>query len=67
MERYRITTHKESGITNDPNDWCDEVGNLQYILDLLHSVIYVSVQTVEIVRSIPKYLMFVEDNSYHIE
>jgi len=54
MERYRITTHKESGITNDPNDWCAEVGNPRYILDLLHSVIYVSVQTVEIVSSLPK-------------
>ena len=21
MERYAVTTHKESGIMNDPNDW----------------------------------------------
>jgi len=26
MERYQITTHKESQITNDPNDWAVEVG-----------------------------------------
>jgi predicted helicase len=50
MERYQITTHSESGITNDPNDWAKEVGNLRYILDLLLSVINVSVQTVELVR-----------------
>ncbi len=54
MERYATTTHKESGITNDPNDWATEVGNPRYILDLLLSVINVSVQTVEIVNNLPK-------------
>jgi predicted helicase len=54
MERYQITTHKESQITNDPNDWSEEVGNPRYILDLLLSVINVSVQTVEIVKDLPK-------------
>ena len=54
MERYQITTHKESGIRNDPNDWADEVGNPRYILDLLLSVINVSVKTVEIVAGLPK-------------
>ena len=42
MERYQVTTHAESGITNDPNDWAKEVGNPRYILDLLLSVINVS-------------------------
>lgn len=54
MERYQITTHKESGITNDPNDWAREQGNPRYILDLLLSIINVSVQTVDIVNSLPK-------------
>ena len=53
MERYAVTTHKESGIKNDPNDWAKEVGNERYILDLLLSVINVSVQTVEIVEGLP--------------
>ncbi|GGH08177.1 helicase [Mucilaginibacter phyllosphaerae] len=53
MERYAITTHKDSGIINDPNDWCVEVGNPRYILDLLLSVINVSMQTVKIVESLP--------------
>ena len=35
-------------------DWADEVGNPKYILDLLLSVINVSVQTVEIVEGLPK-------------
>lgn len=54
MERYQKTTHKESGITNNPNDWSVEVGNPRYILDLLLSVINVSVQTVDIVERLPK-------------
>ena len=54
MERYAVTTHKESGITNNPNDWAEEVGKPRYILDLLLSIINVSVQTVDIVASLPK-------------
>jgi predicted helicase len=54
MERYQITTHKESQITNNPNDWCEEVGNPRYILDLLLSIINVSMQTREIVQNLPK-------------
>lgn len=54
MERYQVTTHKESGIVNDPNDWAEEVGDPKYILNLLLSVINVSVQTVEIVESLPR-------------
>ena len=49
MERYQVI-----GITNDPNDWAKEVGNPKYILDLLLSIINVSVQTVEIVEGLPK-------------
>jgi len=54
MERYQVTVHKDSGIENDPNDWADEVGRPRYILDLLLSVINLSVQTVEIVEGLPK-------------
>jgi len=54
MERYQVSTHKESGITNDPNNWAKEVGNPRYILDLLLSVINVSVKTVGIVEGLPE-------------
>lgn len=54
MERYAVTINKDSGIKNDPNDWAKEVGNPRYILDLLLSVINVSVQTVEIVEGLPR-------------
>lgn len=53
MERYQIKTDKASGITNDPNDWATEQGKPRYILDLLLSVITVSVETVKIVNGLP--------------
>lgn len=54
MERYQVTTDKDSHIKNDCNDWGREHDNPRYILDLLLSVINVSVQTVEIVKGLPK-------------
>jgi predicted helicase len=53
MERYQVTTHRESGITNDPNDWSRESNNPRYILDLLHSIINLSIQSVEIISKLP--------------
>ncbi len=55
MKRYAITTHKDSGIRNDPNDWAEEVGNKRYILDLVLSVITVSLETVAIVKGLPTF------------
>lgn len=54
MERYAVITDKRTGIVNDANDWAKEQGKSRYILDLLLSVINVSVQTMEIVKSLPK-------------
>lgn len=53
MERYQITVDSKSGIKNDPNDWSREHENSTYIFDLLLSVINVSCQTVDIVKSLP--------------
>lgn len=53
MERYAVTTDKKSGITNNPNDWSKEHEKPRYILDLLLSIINVSVQTVDIVNALP--------------
>ena len=54
MERYQVTIHKESGIRNDPNNWALETDNPRYILDLLLSIITVSLRTVEIIKSLPQ-------------
>lgn len=54
MERYAVTIHKDSGIKNDPNLWAREQGRPRYILDLLLSIIHVSVETQRIVAELPK-------------
>lgn len=53
MERYAVTVDKDSGIKNDPNDWCKEHDDPAYILNLVKRVIRVSVETVEIVQALP--------------
>ena len=53
IDRYQVTTHKASGIVNDPNDWATEHDEPRYIVDLVKRITTVSVQTVEIVRNLP--------------
>ena len=57
-----VTTHKDGGITNNPNDWACENRNPRYIIDLLHSVINLSVQTVGIVKNLPDVEFRSEEN-----
>ena len=49
LDQYRVKVDKRSGIVNDPNRADDP----QYIVKLLQKVIAVSVETVEIVESLP--------------
>lgn len=53
MERYQVKIDKASGIENNPNDWATEHNEPRYILDLLLSVMTVSLKTQEIVDSLP--------------
>lgn len=55
IERQAVTTDKDSGITNDANDWANEtMGNPRYPLELLLRVINVSLQTSKLVSGLPK-------------
>lgn len=53
IDRYHVKVDKVSGIVNDPNDWSRGVGDPRYILDLLARIVTVSVETMEIVDSLP--------------
>jgi predicted helicase len=50
MDSYKIRTDKESGITNDPNDWSE---NPRYIVDLLKSIVTVSMESIAIIEGLP--------------
>ena len=54
IDRYQVKTDKASGIVNDPNDWCREHDDPRYIVDLVKRVTRVSVETMDIVRSLPE-------------
>ena len=53
FDRYQVTVDKKSGIKNDPNDWSKEHEQPRYILDLLLSVMTLSLKTQEIVAGLP--------------
>lgn len=55
VERQGVRTDKASGIVNDANDWAIEtMHNPAYPLELLLRVITVSLETMKIVRNLPK-------------
>jgi predicted helicase len=51
IERYQITINKDSEIKNDPNDYSEDP---KYILNLLLSIITISLETNKIVDGLPK-------------
>ena len=53
IERYQFTRDKDSGIVNDPNDWCKEHNQPRYIIDLIKRVVRVSIETMKIVKTLP--------------
>lgn len=50
IDRYQVKTDGPSGITNDPNDYSDDP---RYIIDLIEKLVRVSMETMEIVDSLP--------------
>ncbi len=50
IDRYQVKTDKKSGITNDPNDYSDDPW---YIVDLIVRLVRVSMETQQIVQSLP--------------
>ena len=55
VERQCVKTDKDSGIVNDANDWAIEtMHNPRYPLELFLRVITVSLETLKIVKALPK-------------
>ena len=52
MDQYQVKTDKKSGITDDPNDYSNDE---KYIFNLLLRIINVSIQTVDLINSLPKF------------
>jgi predicted helicase len=54
IDSYMIIKDKESLIENNPNEYCKEVNNERYILDLLLSVITLSMKSLDIIEKLPR-------------
>lgn len=52
IDQYRVKTDKKSGITDDPNEFSDD---RKYILNLLLSIITVSMKTLELIEELPEF------------
>ena len=52
IDQYQVKTDKKSGITDDPNNFSDDP---KYILNLLLSVITVSMRTLELIDELPEF------------
>lgn len=52
IDQYQVKTDKKSGIIDDPNDYSDDE---KYIFNLMLRIINVSVQTVDLINSLPKF------------
>jgi len=52
IDQYQVKTDTKSGITDDPNEFSDDP---KYILNLLLSVITVSMRTLELIDELPEF------------
>ncbi|WP_438800468.1 type ISP restriction/modification enzyme [Apilactobacillus nanyangensis] len=52
IDQYRVKTDKKSGITDDPNEFSDDP---KYIMNLLLSVITVSMKTLDLIDELPPF------------
>ncbi|GAA5153523.1 hypothetical protein GCM10025768_23300 [Microbacterium pseudoresistens] len=55
IDRYKVTTDKKSGIVNDPNAWLREQENPRYVVDLIRSLVTVSLETQRLIAELPEF------------
>ena len=62
VEHACVSIDKASGIVNDFNDYASEIGNERYPLDLFLKIITVSLETIKIVKALPRLEIHPLDN-----
>lgn len=55
LDRYQVKVDKASGIVNDPNAWLREQENPRYVVDLIRSLVTVSLETQRLVSELPEF------------
>ncbi len=57
IDRYKITQDRKSGIVNDPNGYFRDVGNPRYLVDLVKSLVTVSIRTQDLIAELPDFVV----------
>lgn len=55
IDRYKVTVDSKSGIVNDPNAWLREHENPRYVVDLIRSLVTVSIETQRLIGELPAF------------
>lgn len=55
LDRYQVKVDKASGIVNDPNAWLREQSNPRYVVDLIRSLVTVSLETQRLIGELPAF------------
>lgn len=55
IDRYNVKVDKASGIVNDPNAWLHEQQNPRYVVDLIRSLVTVSLGTQRLISELPPF------------
>ncbi|WP_344003367.1 type ISP restriction/modification enzyme [Microbacterium paludicola] len=55
LDRYKVSVDKASGIVNDPNAWLREHENPRYVVDLIRSLVTVSLETQRLIGELPPF------------
>ncbi len=55
IDRYKVSVDAKSGIVNDPNAWLREQENPRYVVDLIRSLVTVSVETQKLIAELPAF------------
>ena len=53
MERYAVTVNRDSHIRNDPNEWCKEIEQPRFNLELIGRIVNVSILTLDLIAALP--------------
>lgn len=60
IDRYKVSVDKKSQILNDPNEYFREVNNPRYLVDLIKSLVTVTMRTLDLIDALPEFV--IEEN-----
>ncbi len=62
LDRYQVKTDKASGIVNDPNAWLREHDDPRYVVNLIRSLVTVSLETQRLIGELPPFEVIEADD-----